>query len=99
RRVPRGLAVFLVTFAVFAGIVGLVAMTVPGLIDEFQRIRDQLPGWAEEVQLRLHDLGVNVDLEQRARDIDWAEVLSGRAVNYGQQAVLALFGIFTIIVM
>jgi predicted PurR-regulated permease PerM len=99
RKVPRGLAVFIVAFAVFAGIVGLFAMTVPGLIDEFQHIRDELPGWANEVELRLRDFGVEVDLEQRARDINWADVLSGRAVDYGQQVLFTLFAIFTIIVM
>jgi predicted PurR-regulated permease PerM len=99
RKVPRGLAVFIVAFAVFAGIVGLFAMTVPGLINEFQHIRDELPGWANEVQLRLHDFGVEVDLEQRAREINWADVLSGRAVDYGQQVLFTLFALFTIIVM
>lgn len=99
RNVRRGLAVFLVAFAVFAGIAGVFAITVPGLIDEFQHIRDQLPDWAQQAEDRLLDFGVEVDLEQRARDINWAEVLSGRAVDYGQQALLALFGIFTIIVM
>lgn len=99
RKVPRGLAVFLVSFAVFAGIVGLFALTVPGLIDEFEHIRDELPGWAEEIEIRLRDFGVDVDLEERARAINWAELVSGRAVDYGQQVLLALFGVFTIIVM
>jgi predicted PurR-regulated permease PerM len=99
RKVPRGLAVFLVSFAVFAGIVALFAMTVPGLINEFEHIRDELPGWAEEIELRLADLGVDVDLEERAREINWAEILSGRAVDYGQQVLFGLFGLFTILVM
>lgn len=99
RKVPRGIAVFLVSFAVFAGIVGLFALTVPGLIDEFDHIRDELPGWAEEGEKRLLDLGIEVDLQERARNINWPEVLSGRAVDYGQQVLLTLFGIFTIIVM
>lgn len=95
----RGIAVFLVAFAVFAGIVALFAMMVPGLISEFQTIRDQLPGWAEELQTRLADFGVQVDLEQRAREINWTEVLSGRAIDYTQQALFFLFGMFTIAVM
>jgi predicted PurR-regulated permease PerM len=97
--IPRGLAVFIVAFAVFAGIVALFAMTVPGLISEFQHIRDQLPNWALNVEDWLHDLGFDVDLEERARDINWAELLSGRAVDYTQQVIYALFAILTIIVM
>lgn len=99
RGINRGIAVLLVAFAVFAGIVALFAMMVPGLISEFETIRDQLPGWAEEIQARLADFGVDVDLEQRAREIDWAEVLSGRAVDYTQQLLFFLFGMFTIAVM
>jgi predicted PurR-regulated permease PerM len=72
---------------------------VPGLIDEFQHIRDELPGWANEVELRLRDFGVEVDLEERARNINWADILSGRAVDYGQQVLFTLFAILTIIVM
>lgn len=99
RGVNRGVAVLLVAFAVFAAIVGLFAMMVPGLVSEFQTIRDQLPGWAEEVQSRLADFGVEVDLEQRAREINWTEVLSGRAIDYTQQVLFFLFGAFTVAVM
>lgn len=99
RKVPRGIAVFLVSLAVFAGIVSLFAMTVPGLINEFEHIRDELPGWAEEIEIRLRDFGVDVDLQERARSINWPELISGRAVNYGQQVLFALFGLFTILVM
>lgn len=99
RKVNRGIAVLLVALAVFTGIVALFAMMVPGLVSEFETIRDQVPGWAEEVQARLADYGVDIDLEQRARDINWPEVLSGRAVNYGQQLLLFIFGAFTVAVM
>lgn len=99
RKVNRGIAVLLVSFAVTAAVVGLFAVMVPGLISEFEHIRDQLPGWAQEIEVRLQDFGVEVDLEERAREINWAEILSGRAINYGQQVLFFLFGAFTVAVM
>ncbi|MGE0135817.1 MAG: AI-2E family transporter [Dehalococcoidia bacterium] len=99
RGVKRGVAVLLVAAAVFAGIVALFAMMVPGLISELETIRDQIPGWAEEIELRLADYGIEVDLEQRARDINWTEVLSGRAIDYTQQLLFFLFAAFTVAVM
>ena len=44
--------------------------------------------------------GIDVDLQGPARDINWDQLVSGRAaLNYGEQAVFALLSIFTVTVL
>lgn len=100
RRVPRGAAVILLLLGILGLIAGLVALVVPAVIGEFQALRDNLPDDARQVQDILRSVGIDVDLESRARDVDWGGLVSGRAaVNYGQQAVRTTLSIFTIIVL
>jgi predicted PurR-regulated permease PerM len=100
RGIPRTAAVLLIFLGIVAVIAGLLALVVPAMIDEFQDIRDNLPEDARRLEEFLDDFGINVELEERARDVDWGEVLSGReAVDYGQRAIVAVLSIFTVLVL
>jgi predicted PurR-regulated permease PerM len=93
-------AVLLVLLIVLLVIAGLVALLVPALVDEFQSIRDNLPDDAARLEDYLSRFGIDVQLQQRARDIDWGQLISGRAAfSYGQQAVQGTLSVFTVIVM
>jgi len=99
-RVRRTVAVLLVALAVIGIIAGLSALVVPAMIDEFQNIRDNLPDHARRLEEFLRNFGVDVDLQTRARNVDWGELISGRAaINYGQRAFQVIFSIVTIIVI
>lgn len=99
-RVPRAGAVLLL-LVVFIGIIaGLAALVVPAVIDEFRDIQDNLPEDARELENFLDNFGIEVELEERARDFDWGELASGRAaIAWGQRAFEIMLSIIAIIVM
>ena len=100
RGVPRTAAVLLIAFAVLAIIAGLFSLVVPAMIDEFQSIRDNLPEDARRLEEFLDNFGINVELQDRARNVDWAELVSGRvAIDYGQRIFQTTLSIITIIVL
>ena len=96
---PRVAAVLLVLLVIVLVLVGLMALVVPAMVDQFQSIGGDLPTYARDLEDQLREYGAEVELEQRARDIDWGKIASGSAASYGQQVVLTLFSIVTILVV
>jgi len=95
---PRTAAVLLLLAAIIAILAGLFSLVVPAMIDEFQNIRENLPENARDLEDLLGNFGINVELEQRARDFDWADLISGRAAfDYGQRVFAIALAIITII--
>jgi predicted PurR-regulated permease PerM len=100
RGVPRNGAVLLILAFVLALIAGLVALMAPPMIDEFRDVQANLPQSAHELEEVLMLFGVNVELEERARDFDWNSLVSGRAAfDAGQRVLTTTLSIVTIIVM
>ncbi len=100
RGVPRVGAVALIMLSILVVIVGLAALVVPAMIDEFTDLRDNLPEDARDMEDFLDDFGIHVNLEDRARDVDWGRVISGEtAIDYGQQALSVVFTLITIFVL
>ncbi len=100
RGVPRVGAVALIMFSILVVIVGLAALVVPAMIDEFTDLRDNLPEDARDMEDFLDDFGIHMNLEDRARDVDWGRVISGEtAIDYGQQALSVVFTLITIFVL
>lgn len=99
----RVVAVLLMFLAVLGIVGGAVAVVVPAVVDEFRSVRDELPDDARDFEEFMSDLGFDTekwDLEGRARDIKWDELISGRAaVSYGQKVVLGVLSTITIIVL
>jgi predicted PurR-regulated permease PerM len=96
----RSPAVLTILFLVLLAIAGLFALFVPAMIDEFEDIRDNLPEYAADLEDLLDNFGIDVELQERARDIDWGELISGRAaIDYGQQALFFLISTITVIVL
>ena len=99
-RVPRTVAVLLLLVIVLAIIAGLFALVVPAMIDEFKSVRDHLPDDAKKMEDLLANFGIDVQLQQRARDINWTDLVSGRAaIDYGQRIFQTTLSILTIIVL
>jgi predicted PurR-regulated permease PerM len=100
RGLPRPLAVLVLLVAFLALMVGLFSIMVPALVEEVDAVRDNLPESAREIEELLDHFGIQVELQDRARNIDWDEVISGRAAfNYGQRILTLTVSIITIIVM
>lgn len=98
RGLPRVWAVLLIFAAIIAIIAGLVTIVVPAMIEEFQDLKDDLPEDARQLEDLLANFGINVELEQRARDVDWGELVSGeRAVDYGRRAFFAVASTITVL--
>jgi predicted PurR-regulated permease PerM len=77
-----------------------MALMVPAMVDEFKDLDESLPEDARDAENFLDDFGIEVDLEQRARDFDWGDVVSGEAAfDYGQRAVFVFFTIITVVVL
>ncbi|MBA4180453.1 MAG: hypothetical protein C0506_07690 [Anaerolinea sp.] len=103
RGVPRVAAVLIMLLAVLSLLGGMIAIVVPAVVNEFRDLRDNLPQEARKFEEFAADLGFDTErwrLEDRAGDIDWAHLVSGRAaVDYGQRVVLGVISAFTVIVL
>jgi predicted PurR-regulated permease PerM len=100
RGLPRIGAVLLIFAAITAGFAGMAALVIPAGVDEFQELHDNLPEHAKQLEDFLADFGIDVELEQRARDVDWGELISGReAVDYGQRAFVGFISFLSIMVI
>jgi predicted PurR-regulated permease PerM len=97
---PRPAAVGVLLIGTLVVIAGLFSVMVPALVDEIQEVRDNLPESAREVEELADMFGFEVELQERARNIDWGGLISGRAaVDYGQRIVTVTISIITIIAM
>jgi predicted PurR-regulated permease PerM len=100
RGVPRSLAVIGIIIAILALTVALFSFLVPALIREIKDVRDNLPDSAREVERLVARFGVHIELQDKARNVDWDKLISGRAaVDYGQRLVNTGFTILTIMAM
>jgi putative heme transporter len=97
---PRPGAVVVLLIGTLVVIAGLFSVMVPALVDEIQEVRDNLPESAREVEELADLFGFDIELQERARDIDWGGLISGRAaVDYGQRIVTVTISIITVIAM
>jgi len=100
RRVPRSAAVLVLVVAFIVLTVSLFSLVVPAMIDEFQNIRENLPDSGREIDDLLGGFGINTNLQERAREVNWNEIISGRAaVDYGQRLLSATISVLTVVVM
>jgi predicted PurR-regulated permease PerM len=100
RGLPRPAAVMLLLIAFLVTLVGLFSLMVPAMVEEFDQVRDNLPESAREIEELLDRFGIEVELQDRARNIDWDELISGRvAFDYGQRILTLTFSIITIVVI
>ena len=100
RGLSRPASVLLLVAALVAVLIGLVSFMVPAMVTEFDNVRENLPESARELEELAATFGLEVELQERARTINWAELISGRAaVDYGQRVLSVTFSLVTIIVM
>jgi predicted PurR-regulated permease PerM len=100
RGIPRGAAVLALVLAFLVIVSGLFSLVVPVMIDEFDELRNNLPESGRELDELFDSLGINTNLEERARDVDWDSLISGRAaVDYGQRVLTATISLITVVVM
>jgi predicted PurR-regulated permease PerM len=98
--IPRVGAVLILLFVFFAALIALFGIMIPAIVEEVEAIRENLPESAREIEDLLRNFGIHVELQERARNIDWDRVISGRAaIDYGQRVVGLILSIVTIIVM
>jgi predicted PurR-regulated permease PerM len=98
--VNRVVAVLLLMFAVLAVLGGILALVVPALIEEGRDVHESLPEYGRKIDEQLAKYDIESDLEQRAENIEWGELLSGRAaVDFGQRAFVAVLSFVTVIVI
>jgi predicted PurR-regulated permease PerM len=100
RGLPRTTAVIILLLAFIGIMVGLFSLVVPAMIEEFKALRDNLPDSGREIDKLLANFDIHSHLEQRARDVNWNAIISGRAaVTAGQRVLNATVSIITVIVM
>jgi len=100
KKIPRTLSVLAIILAIIGVLAGLSALVVPAMVDEFTDLRNNLEEDAQDFEKFLDDFGINVELSDRARDINWDDLISGQAaVDYGQRALTILLGAITVIVL
>jgi predicted PurR-regulated permease PerM len=97
---PRPAAVILLLIAFVVALIGLFSLMVPAMVEEFDQVRDNLPESAREIEELLDRFGIEVELQERARNINWDELISGRvAFDYGQRILTLTISIITIVVI
>lgn len=97
RGVPRVLSVVIVMGSLLVLLAAMAALVVPATVDEIRSVKDNLPEDARKMEDFLDDFGIEVELEERARNINWDRIVSGEtAVDYGQRAVTVGFTLMTI---
>ena len=98
--VPRPLAVLSVLLMVLLILGGLFAVVVPAMIDEFTDVREHLPEYAQDMEDFLDNFGIQAELSDPARDINWGEIISGRvAVDYTQRLLVGILSGMTVLVL
>lgn len=86
--VPRTAAAVGIIIGILALLIALFSFLVPALIAEIKDVRANLPDSAHEIEKLLGSLGIQVQLQDRARNINWDKLISGRAAfDYTQRAV------------
>lgn len=100
RGIPRAGAVLLLVLGFLLALIAMFSIMIPAIVEEADAVRDNLPESAREIEELLDRFGIEVELQDRARNIDWDTVISGRAaVDYTQRAATIIFSIVTIIVL
>ena len=100
RGINRVVAVIGIMLVIGALLAALMVVLVPAVVDEFQELQTRFPEDAREVERLLGKVGVDVELEERAREVEWGELMSGEAaVDYTQRAIFIVLSIFTIVVI
>jgi len=98
--VGRSLAVIGLLIAILAVTIALFSFLIPGLVREIRDVRDNLPDSAREVEKLAAHFGIHVELQDKARNVNWDKLISGSAaVNSGQRVVNTGFTILTIMAM
>jgi predicted PurR-regulated permease PerM len=100
RGIPRGASVLILLALLLVTLIGLFSVMVPAMVDEFGDVRDNLPESARQIEELLDKFGIKVELQNRARDIDWNNIVSGRvAFDFGQRVLTLTLSLITIVVM
>jgi predicted PurR-regulated permease PerM len=100
RGLPRTVSVLLIVFAILAVLGGLSAVVVPAMVEEFSDLRDNLEVYAQDLEDFLADVGIDAELSDPARDVDWDNIISGQAaVDYGQRALTVVLAAITVMVL
>jgi predicted PurR-regulated permease PerM len=100
RGIPRTGAVLVLVIGVLAVLIGLFSIIIPAIVEEADAVQENLPESAREIEELLDYFGIEVELQDRAREFDWDELISGRAaIDYTQRAFTIIFSIVTIIVL
>ena len=100
RGIPRGVSVLMLLVVFLLAMIGLFSLMVPAMVEEFDDVRDNLPESAREIEMLLDKFGIEVELQDRARDIDWDHLVSGRAAfDFGQRVLTLTLSLITIVVI
>src|SRR3954452_606800 len=97
---PRPLAVIIIVIGFIGLLALLIGALVPAMLSEFRNLRDNLPESARQVEILAAKIGIEIELQQRAREFDWNELFSGNeALDYGQQVLATTISLITIVAM
>ena len=96
----RTQAVLVLLFIILAFVIGLVSLMLPAMVTELRNVQENLPASAREIEDLLRSFGIDIELQERARNFKWQDLFPARAaVDYGQRVVSTTLSVITIIVM
>jgi putative heme transporter len=99
-KIPRVVAVLIIMLTILAVLAGLAALVGTATVNEFQNLKENLPQDAKDAEEFLDKFGIHVELQEKARNVDWSRIVSGEAaINYGQKALSVVLIAVTIFVL
>ncbi|MEZ4503861.1 MAG: AI-2E family transporter [Dehalococcoidia bacterium] len=94
---PRPVAVFAVGLAFISTVVLAAAITVPAVVSAVDTFTQNAPRYASDVDDIARRFGIeSLDLERRARNIDWGSLASG-SVSYGSPVLVGGLALVTVL--
>ena len=99
RGLPRRLAVSLLALSLIAAIFAVVDVATPPLLHQVRDVQTNFPESAQHLEDIAGTLGIHVNLQERARQINWNQIVAGKIYDYAPRLLPLFGGVFLAVVL
>ena len=92
RGLPRRLAVSLLALFLCLATVAIIGVAAPPLLHQIRDVQTNLPKSAQHLEELAGKVGIHVNLQERARQINWNQVVAGKIYDYGPRLLPLVLG-------
>ncbi len=99
RGLPRRLAVSLLALLLLLVTVVIIGVATPPLLHQVRGVQTNLPRSAQHLEDISSKVGLHLHLQERARQINWNKVITGKIYDYGPRLVPLVAGIVLAVIL